>query len=67
MRIQKDYMKSAHLFESEEFDYQVAGAWLTGHDAAECIANNTSNQVVLLAPSQKFSAPRQTQMETCDW
>ena len=35
------YEVGTHLFESEEFDYQVAGAWLTGHDAAECIANNS--------------------------
>ena len=35
------YDVGTHLFDSEEFDYQVAGAWLAGYDAAECIGNNS--------------------------
>lgn len=35
------YEVGTHLFESEEFDYQVAGAWLAGYDAAEHITDNS--------------------------
>lgn len=34
------YEVGAHLLEKVDFDYQVAGAWLAGYDAAECIASS---------------------------
>lgn len=33
------YEVGAHLLEREDFDYEVAGAWLAGYDAVQCIAN----------------------------
>jgi predicted nucleotidyltransferase len=51
------YEVGTHLFESEEFDYQVAGAWLAGYDAAERIANNSEQPGrVLDAVEQVLSA-----------
>lgn len=35
------YEVGAHLLERENFDYEVAGAWLAGHDARQCIANHS--------------------------
>lgn len=35
------YEVGAHLLEQENFDYEVAGAWLAGYDALQCIANHS--------------------------
>ncbi len=35
------YEVGAQLFEKEEFDYEVAGAWLAGYDAARCIVSHS--------------------------
>jgi predicted nucleotidyltransferase len=35
------YEVGAHLLERENFDYEVAGAWLAGHDAHQCIVNHS--------------------------
>ena len=35
------YEVGAHLLEREEFDYEVAGAWLAGYDALQCVANHS--------------------------
>ena len=35
------YEVGKHLLDGDNFDYQVAGAWLAGYDAARCIANNS--------------------------
>lgn len=32
------YNEAAHLLDADDFDYESAGAWLTGYDAACCIA-----------------------------
>ena len=32
------YAEAAHLLEAEDFDYEAAGGWLTGHDAANQIS-----------------------------
>jgi predicted nucleotidyltransferase len=35
------YEVGAHLLEQKDFDYEVAGAWLAGYDARQCIANHS--------------------------
>lgn len=35
------YEVGAHLLEREDFDYEVAGAWLAGYDALRCVANRS--------------------------
>lgn len=42
------YEEAAHLLEAEDFDYEAAGGWLAGHDAA--------NQIIAcsLAPAKLF-------------
>ncbi|MDH3464325.1 MAG: hypothetical protein OES26_00180 [Gammaproteobacteria bacterium] len=35
------YTDAAHLLNSDDFDYESAGAWLTGHDARSCISNHS--------------------------
>jgi predicted nucleotidyltransferase len=35
------YEVGAHLLDREDFDYEVAGAWLAGYDAVQCIANHS--------------------------
>jgi len=42
------YNEAAQLLESEEFDYQVAGAWLAGRDSAEAIAATSADPDRLL-------------------
>lgn len=32
------YAQAAHLLEADDFDFEAAGAWLAGHDAATQIA-----------------------------
>jgi predicted nucleotidyltransferase len=36
------YEDAAHLLEADDFDYDMAGAWLAGHDAAGCLVQNSS-------------------------
>jgi predicted nucleotidyltransferase len=35
------YEVGAHLLEKDDFDYQVAGAWLAGYDAARCVVSSS--------------------------
>jgi len=35
------YEVGLHLLESDEFDYEAAGAWLAGHDSARCITGHS--------------------------
>lgn len=35
------YEVGAHLFEREDFDYEVAGAWLAGYDAFQCVTDHS--------------------------
>lgn len=35
------YEVGAHLLEREDFEYEVAGAWLAGYDALQCVANHS--------------------------
>lgn len=42
------YDEAAHLLEADDFDYEAAGAWLTGHDAAVGIARTSSNPARVL-------------------
>ena len=35
------YEVGAHLLEREDFDYEVAGAWLAGYDALQCVMNHS--------------------------
>lgn len=35
------YEVGAHLLDREDFDYEVAGAWLAGYDALQCVANHS--------------------------
>jgi len=37
------YEVGAHLLESDDFDYDVAGAWLAGHDSARCIIGHSDH------------------------
>jgi hypothetical protein len=36
------YTEAAHLLEADDFDYETAGAWLAGHDAAESLIRTGS-------------------------
>jgi predicted nucleotidyltransferase len=42
------YGEAAHLLEETDFDYESAGAWLAGNDAAASIARTSSDSVRLL-------------------
>ena len=42
------YDEAAHLLEVDDFDYQVAGGWLAGHDAACLIAAHSAEPEVIL-------------------
>lgn len=46
------YDEAAHLLETDDFDYESAGAWLAGHDAAAGIASTSPN------PPRLFDALR---------
>ena len=35
------YSEADHLFDTGDFDYERAGAWLAGHDAAELIRRHS--------------------------
>jgi len=35
------YEVGTHLLEREDFDYEVAGAWLAGYDAVQCVTNHS--------------------------
>jgi predicted nucleotidyltransferase len=35
------YEVGTHLLEREDFDYEVAGAWLAGFDAVQCVTNHS--------------------------
>ena len=35
------YEVGAHLLERDDFDYEVAGAWLAGYDALRCISSHS--------------------------
>jgi predicted nucleotidyltransferase len=35
------YEVGAHLLEREDFDYDVAGAWLAGYDALQCVTKHS--------------------------
>ena len=35
------YEVGAHLLKRDDFDYDVAGAWLAGYDAVQCITNHS--------------------------
>ncbi len=35
------YEVGTHLLEREDFDYEVAGAWLAGYDAVRCVTNHS--------------------------
>jgi len=35
------YEVGTHLLESDDFDYEAAGAWLAGHDSARCITGHS--------------------------
>ena len=35
------YEVGAHLLEREDFDYEVAGAWLAGYDALQCVTKHS--------------------------
>lgn len=35
------YEVGTHLLEREDFDYEVAGAWLAGYDALQCVINHS--------------------------
>ena len=38
------YEEAAHLLEDSSFDYERAGAWLAGHDAAKAIGKDSAGQ-----------------------
>jgi predicted nucleotidyltransferase len=42
------YNEAPHLLEAEDFDYQVAGAWLAGRDSAEAITLTSAEPERLL-------------------
>jgi predicted nucleotidyltransferase len=37
------YEVGLHLLESDDFDYEAAGAWLAGHDSARCITGHSEH------------------------
>jgi predicted nucleotidyltransferase len=41
---QRLYEEAAHLLEDSSFDYERAGAWLAGHDAAKAIGKDSAGQ-----------------------
>ena len=43
------YGEAAHLLEVEAFDYQVAGAWLLGHDARTCVEGHSERAERIVA------------------
>ena len=45
---QRLYEVGAHLLENEDFDYDEAGAWLVGHDAARCIVDHSREPMRVL-------------------
>lgn len=42
------YSEAGHLLEAEDFDYESAGAWLSGHDARHCILDNSEQPMRVL-------------------
>ena len=42
------YAEAAHLLEVDDFDYEAAGGWLAGHDAASRICACSSDSATLL-------------------
>lgn len=44
---QRLYDEAAHLLENSNFDYERAGAWLAGHDAATAIQRDSATQTDL--------------------
>ena len=48
------YNVGAHLLERDDFDYEAAGAWLAGHDAAHCITNNSKQPRRVLDAVEKI-------------
>ena len=42
------YIEAPHLLESEDFDFEVAGAWLAGRDAAKAITASSADPQRLL-------------------
>ena len=50
------YPEAAHLLESENFDYDAAGAWLAGHDAARAIGGYSAQPERLLEAVQAILA-----------
>jgi predicted nucleotidyltransferase len=41
---QRLYEEAPHLLEDDNFDYERAGAWLAGHDAAKAMGNDGAEQ-----------------------
>lgn len=48
------YEVGTHLFDEDDFDYQAAGAWLTGYDGAQCIASNSEQPRRVLDAVEKI-------------
>ena len=53
------YDEAAHLLETYDFDYEIAGAWLAGNDAASQISACSANPAIVLDACEKILA-RQT-------
>lgn len=48
------YEFGTHLLEREDFDYAVAGAWLAGYDAVQCITNHSEQPRRVLDAVEKI-------------
>jgi predicted nucleotidyltransferase len=53
------YDDAAHLLETDDFNYEIAGAWLAGNDAASQISACSANPAILLDACETILA-RQT-------
>lgn len=42
------YVEAAHLLEADDFDFEVAAAWMAASDAAASIANSSADPARLL-------------------
>lgn len=50
------YAEAAHLLEADDFDYEAAGGWLAGHDAASRIFAGSSEPARLLGACEAVLA-----------
>jgi predicted nucleotidyltransferase len=52
------YAEAAHLLESADFDYEIAGAWLLGRDAADIIAAHGETPLAAARRVQSILEPQ---------